>query len=134
MNKRAYIFYLIIFVVGFSISYLCGYKMGISDLKNVAIKSDAVKANNENKKEGYWLIAKDNILYVYKGDKETEIAETDINISNMSLKDRKIIINGIYVESSEELFKFLEANTSWWKDNKWKQLLLVQEHQVLWQR
>ena len=61
MNKRAYIFYLIIFVVGFSISYLCGYKMGTSDLKNVAIKSDAVKANNENKKEGYWLIAKDNI-------------------------------------------------------------------------
>lgn len=55
---------------------------------------------------------KDNILYVYKSDKETEIAETDINISNMSLKDRKIIINGIYVESSEELFKFLEANTS----------------------
>ena len=46
MNKRAYIFYLIIFVVGFSISYLCGYKMGTSDLKNVAIKSDAVKANN----------------------------------------------------------------------------------------
>lgn len=32
--------------------------MGTSDLKNVAIKSDAVKANNENKKEGYWLIAK----------------------------------------------------------------------------
>ena len=61
MNKRAYIFYLIIFVVGFSISYLCGYKMGTSDLKNVTIKSDAVKANNENKKEGYWLIAKDNI-------------------------------------------------------------------------
>ena len=86
--------------------------MGTSDLKNVTIKSDAVKANNENKKEGYWLIAKDNILYVYKSDKETEIAETDINISNMSLKDRKIIINGIYVESSEELFKFLEANTS----------------------
>lgn len=112
MNKRAYIFYLIIFVVGFSILYLCGYKMGTSDLKNVTIKSDAVKANNENKKEGYWLIAKDNILYVYKSDKETEIAETDINISNMSLKDRKIIINGIYVESSEELFKFLEANTS----------------------
>ena len=92
MNKRAYIFYLIIFVVGFSISYLCGYKMGTSDLKNVAIKSDAVKANNENKKEGYWLIAKDNILYVYKSDKETEIAETDINISNMSLKDRKIFM------------------------------------------
>ena len=39
-------------------------------------------------------------------------SETDINISNMSLKDRKIIINGIYVESSEELFKFLEENTS----------------------
>ena len=64
MNKRAYIFYLIIFVVGFSISYLCGYKMGTSDLKNVAIKSDTVKANNENKKEGYWLIAKNNILYI----------------------------------------------------------------------
>lgn len=56
MNKRAYIFYLIIFVVGFSISYLCGYKMGTSDLKNVAIKSDAVKANNENKKKATGLL------------------------------------------------------------------------------
>ena len=54
----------------------------------------------------------DKLKELYKSDKETEIAETDINISNMSLKDRKIIINGIYVESSEELFKFLEANTS----------------------
>ena len=65
MNKRAYIFinYICCWI---QYSYLCGYKMGTSDLKNVAIKSDAVKANNENKKEGYWLIAKDNILYVYK--------------------------------------------------------------------
>ena len=58
MNKRAYIFYLIIFVVGFSISYLCGYKMGTSDLKNVTIKSDAVKANNENKKKATGLLQK----------------------------------------------------------------------------
>lgn len=71
-----------------------------------------LKLTMKIKKKATGIIAKDNILYVYKSDKETEIAETDINISNMSLKDRKVIINGIYVESSEELFKFLEANTS----------------------
>lgn len=32
--------------------------MGTSDLKNVAIKSDAVKANNENKKKATGLLQK----------------------------------------------------------------------------
>ena len=40
------------------------------------------------KVEGYWIIAVDNKLNVYKKDKKTIMAETDIDISDFSLKEK----------------------------------------------
>ena len=52
------------------------------------------------------------MIFVYKSDKTTVIAETDINISRLSTSEKNILNDGIYLENSEELFKYLEANTS----------------------
>ena len=104
MNKRAYIFYLTIFIIGFGIAYVCGLKTGMED-EPIINNEQAVNAKpdeNKNQEEGYWVKAIDNVIFVYKSDKTTVIAETDINILD----------DGIYLENSEELFKYLEANTS----------------------
>ena len=57
-------------------------------------------------------IAVDNKLNVYKKDKKTIMAETDIDISDFSLKEKNMLQNGVYYENAEELFKYLESNTS----------------------
>ena len=38
--------------------------------------------------------------------------ETDIDISDFSLKEKNMLQNGVYYENAEELFKYLESNTS----------------------
>ncbi len=114
MNKRAYIFYLTIFIIGFGIAYVCGLKTGMED-EPIINNEQAVNAKpdeNKNQEEGYWVKAIDNVIFVYKSDKTTVIAETDINISQLSTSEKNILDDGIYLENSEELFKYLEANTS----------------------
>ena len=44
--------------------------------------------------------------------KKTIMAETDIDISDFSLKEKNMLQNGVYYENAEELFKYLESNTS----------------------
>lgn len=112
MNKRAYIFYLVVFIIGFGIAYCCGLKEGMED--EISHNQSTINAvqNNEESEEGYWVKAIDNVIFVYKSDKKTVIAETDINISQLTTSEKNILVDGIYLENSEELFKYLEANTS----------------------
>lgn len=113
MNRRAYIFYLTIFIVGFGIAYFCGLKTGMeNDLLYNEKTVDVQPKENEQKEEGYWVKAIGDVIFVYKSDKTTVIAETDINISRLSTSEKNILNDGIYLENSEELFKYLEANTS----------------------
>lgn len=112
MNKRAYIFYLTIFIIGFGIAYICGLKAGMEDGVIPNGTAANVMPNNQQEEEGYWVKAIDNVIFVYKSDKTTVIAETDINISELSASEKNVLDDGIYLENSEELFKYLEANTS----------------------
>lgn len=114
MNKRAYIFYLTVFIIGFGIAYICGLKVGMED-STIMHNKKAVNVepnDNQSEEDGYWVKSIDNVIFVYKSDKTTVIAETDINISELSTSEKNILDDGIYLENSEELFKYLEANTS----------------------
>ena len=124
MNKRAYIFYLSVFIVGFVIAFFCGMKAVSEDSSGVISTQKANVDNNVSKEDGYWVKAISGTIFVYKSDKETLVAETDIKILNLSDKVKRILEDGIYLENSEELFKYLEANTSWGKMRivLWKQL------------
>ena len=70
------------------------------------------QTETENLSEGYWVKAVNNKIFVYKSDGTTIVAETDIDISECSNSERSILENGVYLESAEELFKYLESNTS----------------------
>lgn len=114
MNKRAYIFYLMILICGFTIAYVAGFKIGSgSEQSNIEkeVNVDPEESTN-TPTDGYWVKSVNDKIYVYKSDKETLVAETDINISGLSDKEKNILENGVYLENAEELFKYLEANTS----------------------
>ncbi len=116
MSKRAYIFYLLILVIGFILAYISGMKLGNSQ-ENFSQNSESNYINTDSnikheKINGYWIIAVNNKLNVYKEDKKTIMAETDIDIKGFSEKEKNMLLNGIYYEKVEELFKYLESKTS----------------------
>ena len=111
MSKRAYIFYLLVLIIGFGIAYVSGIRFGTNNNVNKYINTNSLTDEN-SEVEGYWIIAVDNKLNVYKKDKKTIMAETDIDISDFSLKEKNMLQNGVYYENAEELFKYLESNTS----------------------
>ncbi|WP_302625462.1 hypothetical protein [uncultured Eubacterium sp.] len=114
MNKRAYIFCLIVFICGFAIAYIVGVKIGTDE--GDSLKEKVVNVSPEKEKEteaeGYWVKTTNNKIIVYQSDGTTVVAETDIDISRLPETDRSVLEHGIYLESAEELFKYLEANTS----------------------
>ena len=89
MSKRAYIFCLVVFIIGFLAAYIVGVEIGTKEGDNLNDK-----------------------IVVYKKKRKTVVAETDIVVSRLPEADRKVLENGIYIENAEKLFKFLEANTS----------------------
>ena len=107
MSKRAYIFYLLVLIIGFGIAYVSGIRFGTNNNVNKYTENKSINTNSltdENSEvEGYWIIAV---------DKKTIMAETDIDISDFSLKEKNMLQNGVYYENAEELFKYLESNTS----------------------
>lgn len=123
MSKRAYIFCLVVFIIGFLAAYIVGVEIGTKEGDN--LKEKVVNVSPDNKSdskevEGYWVKGLNDKIVVYKKDGKTVVAETDIVVSRLPEADRKVLENGIYIENAEKLFKFLEANTSWKKELKWK--------------
>ena len=114
MSKRAYIFCLIVFILGFAIAYIAGVKIGTDEGETLKEKVVNVSPNQEKatEAEGYWVKSLDGKIIVYKSDRTTVVAETDIDVSRMPEMDRSVLENGIYLETAEQLFKYLEANTS----------------------
>ncbi len=53
------------------------------------------------------LKSKDNHIALYKGKQLIEVYD-DININNLTDYDRKLLRNGIIIESDKELFAILE--------------------------
>ena len=113
MSKRAYIFCLVVFIIGFLAAYIVGVEIGTKEGDNLKEKVVNVSPNNKSdSKEVYWVKDLNDKIVVYKKDGKTVVAETDIVVSRLPEADRKVLENGIYIENAEKLFKFLEANTS----------------------
>ena len=115
MSKRAYIFCLVVFIIGFLAAYIVGVEIGTKEGDNLKEKVVNVSADNKSDSkevEGYWVKGLNDKIVVYKKDGKTVVAETDIVVSRLPEADRKVHENGIYSENAEKLFKFLEANTS----------------------
>lgn len=111
MNKRAYIFYLSAIIVCFISAYKIGYDTGN---QNKAEGNDSyANANVETKQvEGYWIKSENGVVVVYEKDKKTIVATTEIVVENLPEEEQKVLKNGHYFETAQELFGFLESYTS----------------------
>ena len=113
MNKRAYIFYLGIFIMGVVIAFFVGRKFAMSEppATETNVKTTGYKAEQEYT-EGFWLKLENDVIVVYEQNKTDVIAETDIHSADCSSRDQSMLEDGIYMEDIESLFKFLQAHTS----------------------
>lgn len=107
MNKRAYIFCLVAAVI--VATFIIGYNIGTNKQSN----NFNSQTNAEIKeREGYWLQSVEGYIVVFENDRATVVASTEIPVSGLSKKEQDILEEGFYFDTAEELFKFLEANTS----------------------
>lgn len=62
--------------------------------------------------KGYYLMAADHFIVVYREDKQTLHMNTDILLDSLSETLQAEIIQGKYIETEEELYHFLESYSS----------------------
>ena len=59
MSKRAYIFYLLVLIIGFGIAYVSGIRFGtnnnVINTPNKSINTNSL-TNENSEVEGYWII------------------------------------------------------------------------------
>lgn len=121
MNKRAYIFCLCIFFVAFIIAYLAGAGATYVKDEEVTTKEEAYVNGNtsttaseesDNEIDGYWIKSVDGKIVVYRKDGKTVFAKTEIRVENLTEREISVLENGLYIETPDELFNYLESNTS----------------------
>lgn len=107
MNKRAYIFCLVAAVI--VATFVIGYNIGTDKQSK---KNNSQTNAKVIEKEGYWLQSVEGYIVVFENDSATVVASTEIPVSSLSKKEQDVLAEGFYFDTAEELFKFLEANTS----------------------
>ena len=93
MSKRAYIFCLVVFIIGFLAAYIAGVEIGTKEGDNLKEKVVNVSPNNKSDSkevEGYWVKGLNDKIVVYKKDGKTVVAETDIVVSRLPEKSLKM--------------------------------------------
>lgn len=60
----------------------------------------------------YYILVEDHYLVVYLGDKTTLFMYTDIKLEDLPQNVRTQVIEGMYMESEEKLYDFLESYSS----------------------
>ena len=69
-------------------------------------KGDAVKNN------GYYISSLQGYVVVYCDDHKTVYEVTDISINSLPKDIQEKVMNSMYIESTEELYQFLENYSS----------------------
>lgn len=83
------------------------------NVPKVRSSDEAVAAEGEALKEdAYYLMEVNGYIVVYLSDKETPYEYTDIPYDELPALVREEIRNGKYIESTEELYGFLENYSS----------------------
>jgi len=112
MSKKSYIFCFAIFAVLFITAYLIGVVVARDSESQVNITTDTdIFEESSEVYEGYWIKAVNGYIVIYNHEMEL-ISNTEISVDLFSLSERNILESGIYVETAEELFSYLESYTS----------------------
>lgn len=120
MKNKSYIFCFVTFIAIFILAFFVGDRLGREDKK---IKTDKTNANVVKETEntetdrvattssGYFIKAEKGYIIIYNHEGEL-ISNTEISIAHFTEQEKRILENGIYVESAENLFRYLESYTS----------------------
>lgn len=121
MSKKSYIFCFVVFIIFFIMVYFTGKtivktdednKNNINEV-NVAVEDNEKVSDKNGQKQvaGYWIKTDNNYIVIYNNKGEI-ITNTEISDVNFSDTDKQILKEGIYVETAEDLFRYLESYTS----------------------
>lgn len=121
MSKKSYIFCFVAFIIFFIAVYFAGKSIVKTDNNkeksinevNVAVENNetATKESNHREVAGYWMKTDNHYIVIYNNKGEI-ITNTEISVVNFSDTDKQILEDGIYVETAEDLFRYLESYTS----------------------
>lgn len=122
MKKKSYIFCFLLFTALFSGAYVLGelfvrepeQESPISNEANIGVVNEVettTKSNTESVKSGYWIKADGDYIVIYNSE-GTMLTNTEISITNLEDSEKQILKEGIYVETADSLFRYLESYTS----------------------
>lgn len=66
----------------------------------------------EDAGKDYFILVEDHYLVVYLGDRKTLFMYTEIRLEDLPYNIRQQVIDGLYMESEERLYDFLESYSS----------------------
>ncbi|MBQ7943383.1 MAG: hypothetical protein IJ326_04895 [Lachnospiraceae bacterium] len=82
----------------------------------ISFSSDRVKIarvyDTSVEEQGFYLMAIDHYVWVYKQDRSTLYFKTDLMLEELPTKLQTEIVNGKYMESEEAIYNFLESYSS----------------------
>ncbi len=82
----------------------------------VSFSSDRVKIvrvyDSAVEEQGFYLMAINHYVWVYKHDKSTLYFKTDLMLEELPTKLQEEIVNGKYMEGEEAIYNFLESYSS----------------------
>lgn len=90
-------------------------EQGFETIELTAFSKDRVvicKYYKTEEEGGYYLMAADHFIVVYREDRQTLYMNTDILLENLSDALQAEVMQGKYVETEEELYHFLESYSS----------------------
>lgn len=76
------------------------------------VEEDTMMADTTTAEQGFYLLEKDGMVFVYKGDKTTLYESTSIPMTILPQKLQTEIKSGKYLKSELELYSFLENYSS----------------------
>lgn len=77
-----------------------------------SVEEDTMMADTTTAEQGFYLLEKDGMVFVYKGDKTTLYESTSIPMTILPQKLQTEIKSGKYLKSELELYSFLENYSS----------------------
>lgn len=68
--------------------------------------------DTSSEKKGYYIMAVDHSIWIYKADKQTLYFKTDLELGNLPENVQQEVLNGKYMNSEVDIYHFLESYSS----------------------
>ena len=111
MKRKTYIFCFGALIILFVSAYFVGAFIGKRHTAQYNKVDNEVVTSISKMTSGYWIRLKEGYIVIYNY-KDEFVANTAISSEFLTEEERNILEDGIYVESANDLFRYLESYTS----------------------